>query len=172
MSKSKIPQMKTNLVAVGVCLCLTSACQRTTERQPAASEPVTAHPPRTDKNPRLNANSDAAFVLRYDMQDAYPQKAWHFFDIVVEAEGQWHLNKEFPTTLTVLNPPDEVTFRKTTLGPADAIAFSEPKFHFQVPFMASAGDYPIQAKLAFAVCTPQTCVPEERTVELSLHVTK
>ncbi|MCB9667428.1 MAG: hypothetical protein H6715_04820 [Myxococcales bacterium] len=105
------------------------------------------------------------------MQEAYPEQTWQGFDIILEAKGRWHLNKEFPTELTVLNPPADVKFRKTTLGPVDAIVFSEPKFHFQVSFRASAGDYPIKAKLAFAVCTPETCVPEERTVELLLHVT-
>jgi hypothetical protein len=159
MTKSKIPQLKKVGFVLYVCLGLIAACQRADDQKPAASSPV----------PSVKA--EAAFALRYDTQDGYPEKTWQLFDIIVDAQGQWHLNTEFPTELTVLDPPAAVKFRKTTLGPADALTFSEPKFHFQVPFMASAGNHAIKVKLAFAVCTPETCVPEERTVELSLHVT-
>jgi hypothetical protein len=40
-----------------------------------------------------------------------------------------------------------------------------------VPFTPSAvGTHRVEAKVSFAVCTPETCVPDTRTLSLALPV--
>lgn len=167
-SKSNILQVSGLGAYVSVGLILIG-CQRTDTDQvgtPSQAPPKAAEAPSTTAVP-----SKEAFRIRLGTEERYAAKRWQVFDVIVDAKEGWHLNKDFPTELTLVDPPSAVTFKKTTLGPSDALKFTEPQFHFQVPFMATAGRHVVKAKLAFAVCTPQTCVPEERTVELALYMT-
>ena len=60
---------------------------------------------------------------------------------------------------------------KSQLERPDAAEFGEKAARFDVPFTpAQAGEHTVQAKVRFAVCTPETCVPDERTLALAIAV--
>lgn len=88
--------------------------------------------------------------------------------IVVRPGKGYHMNKDYPTKLT-LQLPAGVSSPKPVLVPADAEAFTETQLAFAVKLTAgTAGDYTIPATLKFAVCTDSTCDPKKRSIELQL----
>ena len=78
---------------------------------------------------------------------------------VIPAEG-WHMNKDFPTKLTV-EAPDGVKLTKEMQKVPDAVEFTNDKAVFAVKFTSSsAGAKAFSGKFKFAVCTSSTCDPK------------
>ena len=69
-----------------------------------------------------------------------------------------------------LKAPAGVKLDKPSLAKPDAAEFGEHKARFDVPFSAEKGAHQLSANVDFAVCTPETCVPDQRTVAVSLSV--
>lgn len=87
----------------------------------------------------------------------------------LEATGGYHVNQDYPTRID-LTLPAGVTAVKTSFAKAEAKEFSDPRARFEMPVTpAAAGDYDVVAKVAFAVCTEEHCVPDERTLTLRLQ---
>jgi len=87
--------------------------------------------------------------------------------VVIPGSG-YHMNKEFPTKLT-LEPPAGVTLSKTVFEPADAERFDDNELAFAVKMTATgAGEYTIPGTFKFAVCTDTTCDPKKQKVALVL----
>ncbi|MCB9708532.1 MAG: hypothetical protein H6714_07105 [Myxococcales bacterium] len=143
----------------GVGLCAT--CERSNSGEGASAPLVASAKP----------NAEKAFELHAKTEERYAPNTWQVFNVTVDVKGSWHLNRDFPTELNFVDLPTAVKLRKPTLSGKDAVTFTEPQLRFEVPFMASPGKHAVKAELAFAVCTAQSCVPEHRTVELSLNVT-
>lgn len=92
------------------------------------------------------------------------------FALKIEAKDEWHLNEDYPTRVDI-SGPDALAFPKPALEKADAAEFGELAARFDVPFSAAnAGEHAVEAKVQFAICTEQTCIPTERTVALMLPV--
>lgn len=88
--------------------------------------------------------------------------------LVVNPGSGYHMNKEFPTKLT-LEPPAGVTLSKTVFEPADAERFDDNELAFAVKMTATgAGEYTIPGTFKFAVCTDTTCDPKKQKVALVL----
>lgn len=88
--------------------------------------------------------------------------------VVVRPGKGFHMNKDYPTKLT-LEVPAGVTTAKPVLLPADAEAFDDNQLAFAVKLTpAAAGDYSVPATLKFAVCTESTCNPKKTAVALAL----
>lgn len=88
--------------------------------------------------------------------------------LVVKPGAGYHMNKEFPTKLT-LEPPAGVTLAKAVLEPADAEKFDDNELAFAVKMTAAgAGEYTIPGTFKFAVCTETTCDPKKQKVALVL----
>ncbi|NOY90278.1 MAG: hypothetical protein GXP55_03640 [Deltaproteobacteria bacterium] len=137
---------------------------------PAAAEP-TAEP--ADAPPDLQAASEAQgdnFELSVSGQDGYAAGELSSFSISLTPRGEWHVNQEYPLHI-VLAAEDGVTLPKTELERGDAAEYGERAVRFDVPFTAaSAGAKRVAAKVFFAVCTDENCMPQERTVALALSV--
>jgi hypothetical protein len=138
---------------------------------PAAAAPVAAAPvaaaPDAEAKERVD---DPTFALTVRPAGSY--KAGSLGNLVIELEsrGEYHINQDYPTKITVA-PATGLSVPKATLAKADAAVFEERKAKFEVPFMAeAAGSYRVLAKVAFAVCTEQTCVPDERNLALAINV--
>jgi hypothetical protein len=85
---------------------------------------------------------------------------------VTPAAGH-HVNKDYPTSLT-LKAPAEVALAKPKMLKADG-QVSEEKASFAVDYTANApGTRLIMGTLKFAICTASTCDP--RTAEVAIPV--
>lgn len=114
--------------------------------------------------------TDPSFELRANASGPYTSGALGQFGIVLTPRGNYHVNEEFPITVTVSGPAG-VAFPKSTLERGDAAEFGEQRARFDVPFTPSApGEHRVEAKVSFAVCTPENCIPDERTLAVLLPV--
>ena len=94
------------------------------------------------------------------------------FEIRLVPRGEYHVNVDpaFPFGIE-LDGPDGIRFPERTLDREDAEEFTEERALFAVPFTATkAGEHEVKATVDFAVCTPTTCLPEQRTLALVLPV--
>ncbi|MFN9811312.1 MAG: enoyl-CoA hydratase-related protein, partial [Deltaproteobacteria bacterium] len=53
---------------------------------------------------------------------------------------------------------------------SEAAEFSETVARFEVPFTATPGHHELRALVDFAVCTPESCMPDSRTLAIALDV--
>ncbi len=91
------------------------------------------------------------------------------FDIRLAARGNYHVNQDYPISVQITGP-DGVTLPRATLGRPEAAEFSETVARFDVPFTAGAGHHELRALVDFAVCTPESCMPDTRTLAIALDV--
>ena len=92
------------------------------------------------------------------------------FGVSLKPRGVYHVNQEYPISIS-LHADDAVSLPKAELAKTDAATFGEKLARFDVPFTAAkAGSHRVEAKVRFAVCTPENCVPDERTLALMLPV--
>lgn len=114
---------------------------------------------------------DPSFELRATASGPYAPGQEGRFDIALTPRGEYHVNTQYPMTIRVQGT-DEVTFPAAELGPDRAAEIVEPRARFQVPFTArSAGEHRVVAEVDFAVCTPESCMPDCRTLAVVLPVT-
>jgi hypothetical protein len=168
--------MRTASVVFGVGLAFVLACGGDKPVAPAAAAapaPVQAAPQAPTAAPAGPAPSsieEASFALR--LVEAGPYKAGELgrFVLSIEPRGEYHLNLEYPVEIAVTSDTG-ATFPKANLSKPDAAEFGENKARFEVPFTASAaGAQKVLCNVKFAVCTPETCVPDERNLTLALAV--
>jgi len=89
--------------------------------------------------------------------------------VVLHPTGGYHVNKEFPTVLSVTAPPG-VDVPKAKQAGGDAAKLEESEAVFDVPFtVKEAGDKTFAASFRFAVCTATTCDPHNE--KLAWNVT-
>ena len=104
-----------------------------------------------------------------DPEPVFAEGIWRG-EVALEPRGIYHINQDYPISID-LSGPDGISFAKPHLDRPDAAEFGEKKARFDVPFTpASAGEHKVQAVVKFAVCTPETCVPDERTLALAVAV--
>lgn len=115
------------------------------------------------------AGADRAYQLRVEAPSA--AKGTRSVAKVIIAPGPgFHINKEFPTSMTV-NPPDGVKLEKPKQSGKDAVRLEEAGAEFDVGYVASsAGDKPFSGELKFAVCTATTCDPKKEKLSFVVQV--
>jgi hypothetical protein len=113
---------------------------------------------------------DPSFELRATASGPYAPGEEGRFDIALTPRGIYHVNAQYPLSIQ-LQAPGEITLPDAELGTEDAAEFGEPRARFQVPFTATAaGQHRVTARVDFAVCTPESCMPDCRTLALVLPV--
>ena len=90
--------------------------------------------------------------------------------VVLKPVAPYHVNKDFPTQLTV-TPPAGVEVAKAKQKPEDAAKFEEAGAEFEVAFTPrEAGDKRFEAAFKFAVCTTETCDPKSEKLAWTVAV--
>ena len=113
---------------------------------------------------------DPTFELRASAGGPYQNGQEGTFEVRLTPRGEYHVNQDYPMTVEV-TAPDGVQAPAAPLGNADAEEFTEEVARFDVPFTASgAGEHRVTAVVDFAVCTPEACMPDRRTLALVLPV--
>jgi hypothetical protein len=91
--------------------------------------------------------------------------------IKIVPKGVWHLNMDFPTSLSVTAPAG-VTVGKPKLKKEDAVKFDEQSAEFAVAFTANeAGDKTFTGEFKFAVCEgEEACMQKTEKLEFVVAV--
>jgi len=90
--------------------------------------------------------------------------------IKVVPTGEFHMNLDFPTKLTI-NAPDGVTLEKAKQAKSDAVKLDKDSAEFDVAFTASsAGKKSFTGEMKFAVCTADNCSPQTSPVAFTVDV--
>ena len=167
--RPRMPTIK-NLSLAVLLLLGASACHKS---EPSAPTPAPAQPltPAAKAAPAAATPSieEPTFKLALVSGTAYSAGTPGTLELVLEARGGYHVNQDYPIKVQ-LKGPASVTLPKPSLGKADAAEFGEHKVRFELPFTAQPGPCTVSADVDFAVCTAETCVPDERTLALSFDV--
>jgi hypothetical protein len=129
---------------------------------PAAPAPAAAAAP---AKPSIE---DAAFRLAFEKPGAYTAGTPGKVQVVLESKGGYHVNKDYPIRVD-LKAKEGVKLDKAALTKPDA-ALSDKSARFDVGFTADKGTHDVEATVDFAVCTAETCVPDQRTIAIALDV--
>jgi hypothetical protein len=141
----------------------------TPEPAAAVAEPGGGAAPTEEAGP---VAQDDSFELRATAAGPYTAGQPGTFEIRLVPRGDYHVNADpaFPFAIA-LGGPDAVRFAEPSLDRDDAAEFNEQRASFAVPFTPQqAGQHRVTATVDFAVCTPTTCLPEQRTLALVLPV--
>ncbi|MCB9591338.1 MAG: hypothetical protein H6719_01290 [Sandaracinaceae bacterium] len=116
------------------------------------------------------AAEDPSFELRATATGPYTTGERGTFGIQLTPRGEFHVNQDFPMSVRPC-AGEGVTLANAELGNEDAAERTERGARFDVPFTpTAAGEHRVSAVVDFAVCTPENCMPEQRTIALLLPV--
>jgi hypothetical protein len=91
--------------------------------------------------------------------------------IKITPAAGYHMNKEYPTALTLSSVPAGVTVDKTKQTLKDAAKWEEQGGEFDVAYTAAAaGKKTVSGELKFAVCSATTCDPKKSNVSFEIDV--
>lgn len=143
--------------------------------EPSAQEQGAGQAPEAEKAPEEKPGKEALgnnFALRMHAEAAYEAgKLAQFSVSLVPAEG-WKVNEEYPMTVEV-DSPEALGVMTSKMGKGDAAAFDTHQARFDIPFTpAAAGEHEVMATVNFAVCTAETCVPDQRKLAVAVQVTE
>jgi hypothetical protein len=147
--------------------CLLACGGGDTQAPPATTAAPVAAP--KAPSPPTPTVEDTSFKLAFEKPDTYTAGQPGTLKVVLEPRGGYHVNQDYPIRVD-LKAPGVVKLAKPSLGKADAAAFSEQTARFDVGFTADKGSHDVQATVDFAVCTSETCVPDQRTIAIALDV--
>lgn len=136
---------------------------------PAAGEISPTAPPTAAPAEARARWEDAGFELGSSPGGPFQAGQEGHFDIRLAARGNYHVNQEYPISVQI-TAPSSVTLPRATLGRPEAAEFSETVARFEVPFTATPGHHELRALVDFAVCTPESCMPDSRTLAIALDV--
>ncbi len=112
----------------------------------------------------------SAYVLKVEAPPAKKgQKA--VAKIHITPGSGYHMNKEYPTSLTLSSVPAGVTVDKTKQTMKDAAKWEEAGGEFDVAYTAAApGKKTVSGEIKFAVCSANTCDPQRSNVSFEIDV--
>ncbi len=114
--------------------------------------------------PRPSAVTENYRVEAMTAANGYAAGEIGSFEIQLATSGEWHLNENFPTSVTI-HEVDGIAFPSSSLSKDDAAEFGEEEARFDVPFTPEAGEQRlVQVDVGFAVCNPQSCMPQRETL--------
>jgi hypothetical protein len=169
------------IVAVLLPLCVATACGQGADKPagpppeapaapPAPAAPVPAEAPKPAAAAPSDRVDDPTFELAASPVGPYSPGKLGSFAVTLKPRGEYHVNMDYPMTISVQSS-EGVEFPKEKLGKPEAAQFGEQLARFDVPFTPkSAGAHKIEAHVKFAVCTPENCIPDERTLAVVLPV--
>ena len=151
-----------------LALALVAGCSKS--EPSSADKPAEAPAPAAKvAEPPKPTIEDTTFRLALTGAQAYEAGKLGEAQLVLEARGGYHVNQDYPLRVDV-KVPAGVKLEKASFGKPDASQFGEERAHFVLPFKAEPGAHDLTATVDFAVCTKDTCVPDQRTVALPLAV--
>jgi hypothetical protein len=151
-------------------LCV-SACSRSEPDKAAAPAGPAPSAQATAKSaePPKPTIEDTTFKLALTGQPEYAAGKQASVQLILEARGGYHVNQEYPIRVD-LKSATGLKLAKGSLERADAVQFGEQSARFELPFSAEPGVHDLTASVDFAVCTKETCVPDQRTLALAVTV--
>lgn len=160
--------MRSSLLATVLAL---GACAATPVQAPPATSPKIAQAPARAFDPAAPPRIDApTFALELTAPKSSSTGEPAPIAITIERRGDFHINLEYPLRIE-LGGSHGATIAKSTLAAADASELNEERAHVETQASWSAsGRHWLAARVQFAVCTPDTCVPREETVAVQLDV--
>jgi hypothetical protein len=124
----------------------------------------------SDKKPSENLPNESSFELSANVAGPYHIGEKSRIAIVLLPRGQYHINQQYPTSVT-LDAPKTLSIEKTRFVRNDASEFSEQRAKFDIPFSSSEkGEHKLNAQVSFAVCTSKTCVPFQKNLSVTVKV--
>jgi hypothetical protein len=166
------------LLVIGGCAAAparptTSAPARTAAQAPAATQfPSEAG---REPEPRLDPHAPArietaSYVLELasaaDASTAQPAEV----SLTLEGRGGFHVSLEYPLRVE-LGGSSALVLEKTTLHAGDAAEIGDERARWKaLAHRSAAGEQWIAARVQFAMCTEDACVPAERVVAEAVQV--
>lgn len=90
--------------------------------------------------------------------------------LTLEGRGGFHVNLEYPLRVE-LQGSGAAEFHRVTLGPGDAAELTEARARFSAPVRWHAtGRQWLGARVQFAVCSEDACIPQEHALAIELQV--
>jgi hypothetical protein len=169
----------TTVLLLSLALC---ACRSDAESAPPAADPGVAPlapAPAEVKSapaeaaPASDRVDDPTFELAAASAGPYATDKLASFAISLKPRGEYHINQDFPISVSVQLSAGSagIDFPKAKLDKPQAAEFDEQLARFDVPFTPrAAGMHKVEAQVKLAVCTPENCVPVERTLAVVLPV--
>ena len=137
---------------------------------PPTAEPAKPAEPPAPAAPLSDKAEDPSFELAVAPVGTYASGKPGSVAVTLKPRGVYHINQDYPMSVA-LKAPAGITLAKGELAKSEAAEFTEQLARFDVPVTpTAAGTHKLEAHVKFAVCTPETCVPDERTLALSLTV--
>lgn len=154
-----------------IVLAALAGCSKSEPGQTSAPAPATQAPaaPAKPEAPAGPTVEDTTFKLSLAGQPEYTSGTQGTLQLTLEARGGYHVNQEYPIRID-LKAPDGVKLTKSSFERPDAKQFGEESARFELPFSATPGVHNVTASVDFAVCTKETCVPDQRTLALAVTV--
>jgi hypothetical protein len=152
-------------------LVVLSACAATPAQPTTAASTASAPDPARAFDPNAPPRVEApTFALELATPASTRANEPAPISITIEGRGEFHVNLEYPLRIE-LGSSDGARLAKSTLRAADARELSEARARFETDARWSrTGRQWLAARVQFAVCTPDTCVPREETVAISIDV--
>jgi hypothetical protein len=150
------------------------ACKSAAEPAPSIpqsnSAPSTAVPEKAAPAPATDRVEDPTFELTAVPGGPYVVGQLGSFAVSLKPRGEYHINQDYPITISV-RPQAGLNLPRSEFKRADAAVFGEQLARFDVPLTPQQkGAHRLETNVRFAVCTPETCIPDERTLALALTV--
>ena len=118
--------------------------------------------------PAVGFADDAAYKLSVEAPPAKKGQKSHAKVKITPGAG-YHMNKEYPTSLTLSGVPLGVTVEKPKQTAKDAAKWEEQGGEFDVAYTASEpGKKTIMGELKFAVCSTNTCDPKKSPISFEI----
>lgn len=156
------------VVAVGLIAAACGSAEEPSTTGSSTIDPPTAETPPAPAEARAQWQ-DTGFELGSTAAGPYQAGQEGQFAIRLAATGNHHVNQDYPISIQITGP-DGVTLPRATLSRAEAAEFGDALARFEVPFTATAGHHELRALVDFAVCTPESCMPDTRTLAIALDV--
>jgi hypothetical protein len=116
------------------------------------------------------AFADAAYTVTYSTP-AGKKAQKGVVKIHVAPGAGFHMNKEYPTSVSLTTVPAGVLVDKQKLTAKDATKLDETALEFEVAYTSNeAGKKVFAGDLRFAVCSASSCDPKREAVNFTVDV--
>lgn len=167
--------VEVHALATILILLLIGACGGDKKKQDAPEVSAAEPPAKVAETPKVEAKpagpiaKGEGYILEAKAEGPLEPGKDASMHVVLKSQGKFHVNEEYPMKVEP-KAPTGVTFKKKVWEKGDAKEFGETVARFEMPFKAEKGTHQVEVHVWFAVCTPENCMPEERTLSVELPV--
>src|SRR5438094_6177949 len=114
------------------------------------------------------AFADSAYVVKFETPPGKKAQKG-VVKIHVSPGTGYHLNKDYPTAMTLSTVPKGVLVDKMKLTGQDAVKLDESGIDFELAYTSTeAGKKVFAGDLKFAVCSASSCDPKHETLNFTV----